>query len=74
MGLFNRNKAGSKRSPSSLQIPDELAQRAHTQYGSSNFMTAAELYSQAVDKLHTMYVVGECKYRQPSQLSTASES
>jgi hypothetical protein len=70
MGLFNRNKAGSKRSPSSLQIPDELAQRAHTQYGSSNFMTAAELYSQAVDKLHTMYVVGECKYRQPSQSDT----
>jgi hypothetical protein len=67
MGLFNRSKAGSKRSPSSLQIPDELAQRAHIQYGSSNFVAAVDLYSQAVDKLHTMYVVGECKYRQPSQ-------
>jgi hypothetical protein len=50
----------------SLQVPDELAQRAHIQYGSSNFLAAAELYSQAVDKLHTMYVVGECKYRRPS--------
>jgi hypothetical protein len=71
MGLFNRSKAGSKRSPSSLQIPDELAQRAHTQYGNSNFVAAAELYSQAVDKLHTMYVVGQCKYRQPSQSDTS---
>jgi len=62
MGLFNRSKAAS-----SVQIPDELAQRAHRQYGSFNFVAAAELYSQAVDKLHTMYVVGECKYRQPSQ-------
>ncbi len=67
MGLFNRSKTGSNRSSSSLQIPDELAQRAHSQYASSNFMAAAELYSQAVDKLHTMYVVGECRYRQPSQ-------
>lgn len=71
MGLFNRNKAGSNKSPSSLQIPDELAQRAHAQYGSANFVAAAELYSQAVDKLHTMYVVGECKYRQPSQSDAA---
>lgn len=67
MGRFNRGKAGSRGSPSSLQIPDELAQRAHIQYGSSNFMSAVDLYSQAVDKLHTMYVVGECKHRQPSQ-------
>lgn len=71
MGLFNRSKAGSKRSPSTLQIPDELAQRAHIQYGSANFVAATELYSQAVDKLHTMYVVGECKYRQPSQSDTS---
>jgi hypothetical protein len=34
-------------------------------------VAAAELYSQAVDKLHTMYVVGECKYRQPSQSDTS---
>jgi len=67
MGLFNRSKASSTRSASSLQIPDELAQRAELAYGSANFIAAAELYSSAVDKLHTMYVVGQCRYRQPSQ-------
>jgi len=67
MGLFNRSKESSTRSAASLQIPDELAQSAHIEYGSSNFVAAAELYSKAVDKLHTMYVIGECKYRQPSQ-------
>ena len=70
MGLFNRSKARTNRSVPSLQIPDELTQRAHVEYASSNFEAAAGLYSEAVDKLHTMYVVGGCAYRQPSQSDT----
>jgi len=63
-----RSSAVPGKPTASLQVPDELAQRARIRYGSSDFMAAAELYSQAVDKLHTMYVVGECKYRRPSEL------
>lgn len=67
MGLFKRSKAAAGSSAAPLQVPDELAQRAQIKYGNSEFVAAAELYSEAVDKLHTMYVVGECRYRQPSR-------
>lgn len=69
VGLFNRNKSASKSStPSSLQIPDQFAQRAREAYGNSDFVRAAELYSDAVDKLHTMYVMANppCAVRKPS--------
>jgi hypothetical protein len=62
-----RPSVASGRPATSLQVPDELAQSAHTKYGSADFVAAAGLYSEAVDKLHTMYVVGECKYRKPSR-------
>lgn len=64
MGLFNRNK---RTRAGTVQIPDELAQRAQIEYGNSSFPAAANLYADAVDKLHTMYVIGQCQYRQPSQ-------
>src|SRR5690242_5577511 len=67
MGLFKRNNAPSASSVAPLQVPEELAQRAQIKYGSADFAAASELYSEAVDKLHSMYVVGECKYRQPSR-------
>lgn len=67
MGIFKRRNAPSASSAAPLQVPDELAQRAQIKYGSADFAAAAELYSEAVDKLHTMYVVGECRYRQPSR-------
>jgi hypothetical protein len=67
MGLFNRNKAASPGAGGSQQIPDELAQRAQLAYGSADFVRAAELFSQAVDKLHTMYAVGNAAFRQPSE-------
>lgn len=62
-----RPSAASGRSAAPLQVPDELAESAHTRYGNADFVAAAELYGEAVDKLHTMYVVGACKYRQPSR-------
>lgn len=67
MGLFNRKDRNESAPGSSVQIPDKLAQRAQLAYGESSFTEAAELYSEAVDKLHTMYVVGDCKYRKPSR-------
>jgi hypothetical protein len=69
MGLFSKrnNTATTKAEPQGqLQIPDELAQRAALAYGSQQFTSAAEAYAQAVDKLHTMYAVGNCQFRQPS--------
>lgn len=66
MGLFRRSSVGPAGSAAPVQIPDKLAQRAQLEYGNSNFVAAAELFSEAVDKLHTMYVVGGCTYRQPS--------
>lgn len=67
MALFRRSKAAGAGSEPSVQVPDELAQRAQARYGDAEFVAAAEFYSQAVDKLHTMYVAGGCKYRRPSQ-------
>lgn len=67
MGLFKRRNVAPASSVAPLQVPDELAQRAQIKYGSAEFVAAAELYSKAVDKLHTMYVIGECKHRQPSR-------
>ena len=66
MGLFNRSKAEPAGTTTTLQVPDELASKARVEYGNARFAAAASLYSEAVDKLHTMYVVGQCRYRQPS--------
>jgi hypothetical protein len=71
MGLGNRNKAASPDPGGPQQIPDDLAQRAQIAYGSADFVRAAELFSEAVDKLHTMYAVGNCTYRQPSEADAA---
>lgn len=58
MGLFSRKTESSgSASAGSLQIPDQLAQRAAREYGTSNFMGALELYGEAIDKIHTMCVV-----------------
>ena len=65
MGLF-RGKGTTPDSGPPVQPPDELAARARLEYGHARFAAAAELYSEAVDKLHTMYVMGQCTYRQPS--------
>jgi hypothetical protein len=59
----SRNPAGT----STLQIPDQLAERAKLAYGSQDFEGAFTLYTEAIDKLHTMYVMGGCKYRRPSE-------
>jgi hypothetical protein len=67
VGLFNRGKGANSGSPEPLQVPDQLALSAKAEYGNAHFLAAAELYGKAVDKLHTMYVVGDCKYRQPSR-------
>jgi hypothetical protein len=64
--LFNRSKGASIGSTAPLQVPDELASKARTEYGNARFAAAAALYSEAVDKLHTMYVIGRCRYREPS--------
>ncbi len=66
VGLFGRNKVKTEGSASALQVPDEIAIRAKIEYGNGRFAAAASLYGESVDKLHTMYVVGGCRYRQPS--------
>jgi hypothetical protein len=40
-----------------LQYPDELAIEAKQLYGNQKFGAAVEKYSDAIDKLHTMYVM-----------------
>lgn len=69
VGLFNRAKSASASSGSTLQIPDQFAERARGAYGNSDFVRAAELYGDAIDKLHTMYVMASppCALRRPSQ-------
>lgn len=73
MGLFGRRGNGSPsgRSTQQLQIPDEYASRAGQAYSAADFATAANLYADAIDKLHTMYVIGDCAYRQPSSADDA---
>lgn len=68
MSLFSRKEksAPSPRQQTDLQPPDEYGQQAQVAYGSQQFHRAFELYCNAIDKLHTMYVMGDCRYRQPS--------
>jgi hypothetical protein len=67
MGLFSkRSNEPAQPAQPQLQIPDELAQKAALEYGSQQFSAAAGLYAAAVDKLHTMYAIGNCKFREPS--------
>jgi hypothetical protein len=68
MGLFSRNKSTPSSAPAAVEMqpPDELAQRGGVAYEGSDFTYAAELYGDAVDKLHTMYVMGGARYRKPS--------
>jgi hypothetical protein len=61
MGLFGNKKTSAT---PELQIPDELAQKAALAYVSQQFARAFETYVEAVDKLHTMYVIGEQRFRQ----------
>ena len=65
VGFFKRAKSAPAGSEAHLQVPDDLAQRARIQYGNADFYSAAGLYAEAIDKLHTMYVIGQCRYRQP---------
>lgn len=68
-GTFQPRQVCVQSSISSLQIPDQFEQRAQEAYGNSDFVRAVELYSDAVDKLHTMYVMANpaCAVRRPSQ-------
>lgn len=72
MGLFSRKERtpSSSRPRADLQPPDEYGQQAQAAYGSQQFHRAFDLYCSAIDKLHTMYVVGDCRYRQPSSSDT----
>jgi hypothetical protein len=68
VGLFSRKdeSTSSPRQRTDLQPPDEYGQQAQVAYGSQQFHRAFDLYCNAIDKLHTMYVMGDCRYRQPS--------
>lgn len=48
------------------QPPDEYAAEGRLLYGSADFVRAVEAFATAVDKMHTMYVVGNASYRRPS--------
>lgn len=65
MGIFSR-KGSARPAPTDQQPPDRFADEAALKYGVADFAEAASLYAEAIDKLHTMYVIGGCKYRSPS--------
>lgn len=65
MGFFSR-RSEPKRGGTSLQPPDEQAALGSAALESGDTMSALESYYNAVDKLHTMYVIGGCQYRRPS--------
>ena len=67
MPLFGRKRSDVGPAGSAAQPPDEFGEQARLAYGSQQFSEALELYARAIDKLHTMYVMGGCQYRQPSQ-------
>lgn len=66
MGLFGRKKAEVQTAVATKQPPDELGEKAQEAYGNQRFEEAMMLYAAAIDKLHTMYVAGNCSVRQPS--------
>ena len=70
MALFGKKRNAVKAAEVALQPPDELCQKAKLANGSQQFASAAEYYSEAIDKLHTMYVMGDCSYRSPSANDT----
>lgn len=67
MPLFRRRSFSNEPTTSNQQQPpDEYAARGAASLAAGDAVTALEAYSSAIDKLHTMYVMGGCRYRQPS--------
>lgn len=63
MGLFGKSNKSRSQQP-----PDRLAAEAREEYQSQAFEKALELFGEAIDKLHTMYVFASSgqRHRQPS--------
>jgi hypothetical protein len=70
-GPFDAGSRGARRT-GELQIPDQCVRRAADKYARGLFAEALEEYVEAIDKLHTMYVVGEMAYRRPSADDSAA--
>lgn len=64
MGWLNRILNRKEKEPPALQYPDQLAHEAKILYGNQKFRDALEKYGDAIDKLHTMYVIAERSRRQ----------
>lgn len=63
MGLFRKSNKSRSQQP-----PDRLATEAREKYQSQDFEKALDLFGEAIDKLHTMYVFASPgqRHRQPS--------
>lgn len=68
MGLFKRQQPSTTgvTRPAGLQPPDAKAAEAKDLYSQQRFSTSLDAYGEAIDKLHTMYVMGGSRYRTPS--------
>ena len=66
MGLFSRG--GKGKGPAGAdraQPPDEYGATGAAALAAGNAQAALEAYMNAIDKLHTMYVIGRFQYRTP---------
>ena len=59
------SSTSTSRSGAQTQIPDELSAKATHAYANQDFASALDYYAAAIDKLHSMYVSGEGRFRQP---------
>ena len=68
MGIFKRHQPAQSVivRQQGLQPPDAKAVEAKDLYGHQSFAASLEKYNEAIDKLHTMYVIGGNRYRTPS--------
>lgn len=68
MALFGRRRRVNAPEATNLQPPDEYARRGAVYYGNQDFANALDMYGEAIDKLHTMYVfpAPQDRRRQPS--------
>ena len=67
MGFFRKSRdTATHGHVTDVQPPDEHGRRAQMHYGNNQFVPAAEAFGVAIDKMHTMYVIGGMRFRQPS--------
>ena len=68
MALFGRRRRFNEPEDNNLQPPDKYARRGAAYYGNQDFANALDMYGEAIDKLHTMYVfpAPRDRRRQPS--------